>query len=100
MSRLGSWFDKLTTSGGPRPRARTRPRSAAARPRKGVAAAPREQHLEELHRAGRERRLRAGKIEPPGADERLAEHPCDIIGRRLEAPAPVLQRGRVVPPEI
>ena len=50
-----------------------------ARPGNRVAGAAREHHLEQLHRAGGERGLRSGQIEPPRADERLVEHPRHLV---------------------
>ena len=47
-----------------------------------------------------ERRLRSGKVQPPGSHEGIVEHRRHIIGRGLEPGAPVLERRGVMEPEV
>ena len=67
------WYARLSRILAASQRLATTPRSLAA------TAAP-ERHLEELHPAGREGRLRPGQIQAPRADERLAAGPASGRG--------------------
>src|SRR6185436_2694017 len=76
------------------------PVQVIARPRRVVRARAIEQYLEELQSARSERRDRTAQIKPPRAHERLVVHVRDAVAMRLETIEPVLDRQRIMRPQI
>ena len=76
------------------------PVQVIARPRRVAGARAIEQYLEELQGARSKRRNRAAQIKPPGAHERLVVHVRDAVAMRLETVEPVLDRQRIMRPQI
>ena len=71
-----------------------------ARQRDVVVLRGREQHLEQLQRAGGEGRDRPRQIQPPHAHELLIEHAAHAVHVGFEQRQPVNQRTGVVQPQV
>src|SRR4029077_2367385 len=75
-------------------------RRFSPRPGDAVVAAAREDDLEQLQRAGGEGGLRSREVEVPRAHEPIVEHRRDVGRGAQEPAAPVLERLRVVQPQV